>query len=124
MRDVARQLLNFELIGEKRKRLGRIVAGLQLEGAIVDRAAVESRWRAGFETSEAEAEAIGCAADSSRGPFARAATGRYGLAGVHERLQECASRENNRTAMINGVASDANASDARRGSGRADRFYE
>ena len=80
-------------VGEERKWLRLVVAGLQLGVRVVDGAAIEPRRRAGLETCQSEAEPRECAADAGRRAFAGAATGCFHFAGVHQRLQESAGRE-------------------------------
>ena len=93
VRDPAGQLLDVEPIGEKRERLGPVVARLQFDAVVVDRAAVEPRRRAGLEPLESKAQPRQRPADAGGGAFARPAAGRLRLAGVHQRLQERAGGE-------------------------------
>ena len=56
--DVAGNLLAVEPLGEKRERLGHVVAGVELGLGVVDRPAVEPRGRARLEPRACEARDV------------------------------------------------------------------
>src|ERR1700728_1514368 len=57
-RDGTLDLRVGEALGQDRKRLRRVVAGLHLKRRPRDRRAVEPRWRPGLETAERETRAL------------------------------------------------------------------
>src|SRR4051812_22591074 len=87
--DVARQLLNIEPIGQKRKRNWFVVARLELESLVIDRAAVQPRRGTGFKPCEAKTEAHECGANSASRTFSGSSAWRLGFASVHEGLEKC-----------------------------------
>ena len=87
-----------DALGQHRERLRHIVAGLHLERFPIDRAAIEPRRRAGFQTAEREAIFFQCGGKTHRGRFADAAGGNLFFADVNEAAQKSAGGQNHRAA--------------------------
>ena len=75
-------------LGQRRERLGRLVAGLHLEPRPVDRAAVEPRRRAGLEPAERKAEPLQRQRQPDRRRLADPAGRRLPLADMDQAAQE------------------------------------
>src|SRR6185503_3156533 len=92
-RDAALNLRIVDARGENGKRFRRIVAGLQLERAPIDGAAVEPRRRSGFQAAERKAEMFERAREAERGRFADAAGRDLSFADMDEPAQKSAGGE-------------------------------
>ena len=112
VRDPAGQLFRVELVGQKTERLRIVVAGLQLALAVIDRAAIQPPRRAGFEACQLEAEPSSAPLMPAVVPSPARPPGVLVFAGVHERLQKRAGREDDGTGAIDRIAAHANAGDA------------
>ena len=96
--DVAGDLRRRDRRGERGKRLGRIVAGLNLERAPVDARAIEARRRPGLQPAEREAGRVHAAGERDRRRVAEPAGRRPLIAEMDHAAQERAGREDERAA--------------------------
>ena len=78
----------FDPLGQRRERLGRLVARLHLQRRPVDRAAVEPRRRAGLQPAERKADIFQRARQSERRRFADAAGGNLFFADMDQAAQK------------------------------------
>ena len=84
----------FNLRREKRKRLGRIIAGLHFKRGPIDCSSIEPRRRAGFQTAERKIQISPSVRDKSDcRRFADTAGGNFLFADVDEATQKCAGRK-------------------------------
>ena len=118
--DPAGKLVLLDPVGQKRKGLGIVVARLDLQSCVVQRATVEAGRRAGLEAGQTQADALKRLADARRGPFAGSAAGRLLFATVKYPLHERAGTEDDRPGTVFGVAVYANAGDPRASLGALD----
>ena len=101
-----------DAVGREAERLRLVVAGLRLALGEVDGAAVEPAGRAGLEASQLEAAGGEAVAERLGGAVAGPAAARLGLAGVHDRLEERAGRQDDGLGAIERVAAGQDAGDA------------
>ena len=119
VRDPARDLLQVDPVGEEGKRLGHLVAGLDLGLVEVDGPPVQARRRAGLESRQREAEPLQSLAEARGGPFAGASAGQLRGAVVKDPLHERAGAEHDRPGAVDGVPG-AHAGDPHLGAGPFD----
>src|SRR5690606_16008567 len=113
--DVAGELLHLEPTGAERKRLRLVVSRLQLSLGVVDRSAVESRRGARLEPGELTSQTRKRRPWTRGGPLPCPATGRFGFARVHQRLQEGAGRKDHRLCPVQRSATYRYPDDSLRG---------
>ena len=110
--DVALDLRPIDLPGEERewRRLG--IAGLRLELAPVDGAAIEARRRSGLETGPVEAERAQLIAQQLRGRFPIPAAGVLHLADMRQAVQKSSGGDNHGAGLDGAAVAQLNARDA------------
>ena len=96
VRQPAQHLLELEPLGPVGERLGRIVAGLRLHRAPLDRIAMESRRCAGLEPAALETELGQAFAQRAGGVLPDTAALELARADVNEAVQESARRDHRR----------------------------
>ena len=109
--DVAGQLGLVDPVGQEGEGDGVGVAGLGFEAGEVDGAAIEARGGAGLEAEEFEAERAKAAGEAAGGDVAAAAALGFGLAGVHDGLEEGAGGEHDGAGLVVDPAAAADAGD-------------
>ena len=107
--DPAGHLLDFEIVCQKRKRAGLVVARLDFGFGIVDGATVQAGWSTGFEAGHAEVQTSKRRTDPSRRALAGTATLGFGFAGMHQGRQERAGGQDYRWGVVLDVALHCNA---------------
>src|SRR5690606_26865238 len=106
VRDVAGHLLDIERAIEERKRLRRIVPGLQFGTIVVDGPPVKPWWSSGFETFQSNANSREGSANASGSTLPCPSASRLRLAGMHQGLQECPRGEDNGRRAVDGTSSN------------------
>ena len=83
--DPARHLFDFEIVRQKRKRAGLVVAGLNFGFRIIDGATVQARRGTGFKAGHTEVQASKRRTNSRRRAFTGSTALGFGFAGMHQR---------------------------------------
>ena len=107
--EMADHLRLSDRVGQKRKRLRLDIARLCFEHREINRASIQPTWCPRLEASQFKAEFGQRVRQPGGRSFAGSAAGRFRLAGVHDRLQKRACRDDDRLRAIHRTTSDTNA---------------